>query len=132
MFENDLLKGKRILITGGGTGIGKNIGRRYLELGAELIICGRRLEKLQETKDEFERETSGKVTIHSCDVRDPEAIEAMMAPWGPRRERDMSSVMRSRRPSPFMSMMALVPISVTRQLSKVPSPTPQNDSLELA
>jgi NAD(P)-dependent dehydrogenase (short-subunit alcohol dehydrogenase family) len=79
MFKNDLLKDKRILITGGGTGIGKNIGRRYLELGAELIICGRRMEKLQETKEEFERETGGKVTIHSCDVRDPEAIEAMMS-----------------------------------------------------
>jgi len=79
MFKNDLLKDKRILITGGGTGIGKNIGRRYLELGAELIICGRRLNKLEETKDEFERETSGKVTIHSCDVRDPEAIETMMS-----------------------------------------------------
>jgi NAD(P)-dependent dehydrogenase (short-subunit alcohol dehydrogenase family) len=79
MFENDLLKGKRILITGGGTGIGKNIGRRYLELDAELIICGRRLEKLQETKEEFERDTGGKVTVHQCDVRDPEAIEAMMS-----------------------------------------------------
>ena len=79
MFKNDLLKDKRILITGGGTGIGKNIGRRYLELGAELVICGRRVEKLQETRDEFEKETGGKVSIHSCDVRDPEAIEAMMS-----------------------------------------------------
>ena len=40
MFRNDLLAGKRILITGGGTGLGKSIGRRYLELGAELgMVC---------------------------------------------------------------------------------------------
>ena len=79
MFENDMLKEKRILITGGGTGIGKNIGRRYLELGAELVICGRRTEKLQETREQLERETGGKVTIHGCDVRDPDAIETMMS-----------------------------------------------------
>ena len=42
MFRDDLLKGKKILITGGGTGLGKAMGRRYLELGAELVICGRR------------------------------------------------------------------------------------------
>ena len=46
MFKTDLLKGKRALITGGGTGLGKSIGKRYLELGAELIICGRRREVL--------------------------------------------------------------------------------------
>ena len=44
MFRSDLLKGKRILVTGGGTGLGKSIGRRYLELGAQLVICGRRPE----------------------------------------------------------------------------------------
>lgn len=79
MFKNDLLIKKRILITGGGTGIGKNIGRRYLELGAELNICGRRREKLQETKEELEHDTGGKVTIHQCDVRDPDAVETMMS-----------------------------------------------------
>lgn len=79
MFQAGLLKGKRALITGGGTGLGKSIGRRYVELGAELAICGRRLEKLQETKEEFERDTGGKVSVHSCDVRDAEAVEAMMS-----------------------------------------------------
>ena len=42
MCERDLLKGKRILITGGGSGLGREIAARYLELGAELHICGRR------------------------------------------------------------------------------------------
>lgn len=79
MFQKDLLKGKRALITGGGTGLGKNIGRRYVELGADLVICGRRLEKLEETKQEFEDASNAKVSIHACDVRDPEAVESMMA-----------------------------------------------------
>ena len=52
MFRNDLLAGKRILITGGGTGLGKSIGKRYLELGAELFICGRRLEVLEAARAE--------------------------------------------------------------------------------
>lgn len=78
MFQNDLLKGKRALITGGGTGLGKNIGRRYAQLGADLVICGRRLEKLEETKEEFERETGVNVSVHTVDVRDAEAVDAMM------------------------------------------------------
>ena len=53
MFTPDLLKDKKILITGGGTGLGKSIGRRYLELGAELVICGRRKDVLDATADEF-------------------------------------------------------------------------------
>ena len=42
MFQPDLLKGKRILVTGGGTGLGRSMAQRYLELGANVIICGRR------------------------------------------------------------------------------------------
>ena len=49
MFEKGLLTGKRILVTGGGSGLGAAMGRRFVELGAELIICGRRLELLEAT-----------------------------------------------------------------------------------
>jgi NAD(P)-dependent dehydrogenase (short-subunit alcohol dehydrogenase family) len=77
MFEKALLGGKRILITGGGSGLGAAMGRRFLELGAELIICGRRLELLERTAAEM-RAGGGRVSAHRCDVRDGAAVEAMM------------------------------------------------------
>ena len=78
MFRSDLLKGKRILITGGGTGLGKSIARRYLELGAELVICGRRTEVLQATVDELHAATGGTIVSEQCDVRESAQVEAMM------------------------------------------------------
>jgi NAD(P)-dependent dehydrogenase (short-subunit alcohol dehydrogenase family) len=78
MFSPALLAGKRILITGGGTGLGKSMGRRFLELGAELAICGRRGEVLEATAEEHRAATGGKVTTRVCDVRDAEAVEAMV------------------------------------------------------
>jgi NAD(P)-dependent dehydrogenase (short-subunit alcohol dehydrogenase family) len=78
MFQDDLLKGKKVLITGGGTGLGKSMGRRYLELGAELVICGRREEVLAETAAEFDAAYPGRTGCYACDVRDAAAIEAMM------------------------------------------------------
>jgi NAD(P)-dependent dehydrogenase (short-subunit alcohol dehydrogenase family) len=79
MFKTDLLAGKKILITGGGTGLGKSIGRRYLELGAHLVICGRRKEVLDATAAEFTAAIPGaKVDTPTCDVRDAAQVEAMM------------------------------------------------------
>jgi NAD(P)-dependent dehydrogenase (short-subunit alcohol dehydrogenase family) len=78
MFEKGLLKAKRILVTGGGSGLGAAMGRRFLELGAELVICGRRLELLETTAAELRRETGGKVTAIRCDIRDGAAVDAMM------------------------------------------------------
>ncbi len=77
MFQPDLLKGKKILITGGGTGLGKSMGRRFLELGASLAICGRRQEVLDATAREFDAAFPGKTERHGCDIRDAEAVEAM-------------------------------------------------------
>jgi len=79
MFAPDLLKGKRILITGGGTGLGKGMAQRFLELGAEIYICGRREEVLQQTAAELAAATNGKIQAHPCDVRDREAVENLIA-----------------------------------------------------
>lgn len=79
MFANDLLKGKTILVTGGGTGLGKSIGRRYLELGAHLVICGRRKDVLDETAAGFRQAVAGaQVDTFTCDVREATQVEAMM------------------------------------------------------
>jgi len=76
MFSTDLLKDKRILITGGGTGLGKGMAQRFLELGATVHICGRREEVLEQTTSEL----ASKGPIHPipCDVRNLEAVEAMI------------------------------------------------------
>ena len=78
MFAPDLLKTRRVLITGGGTGLGKAMGRRFMELGAELMICGRRATVLAETAREFEDAFGRSVRTHSVDIRDAAAVEALM------------------------------------------------------
>jgi NAD(P)-dependent dehydrogenase (short-subunit alcohol dehydrogenase family) len=76
MFRDDLLRNKRILITGGGTGLGKAMAHRFLQLGATVYICGRREEVLAQTSAEL----SAQGTIHAlpCDVRNRDAVEAMI------------------------------------------------------
>ncbi len=78
MFEKGLLAGKRILITGGGSGLGAAMGRRFAELGAELVVCGRRLELLEATAAKLRSEFGGKVTPIRCDIRDGGAVDTMM------------------------------------------------------
>ena len=78
MFEKDLLAGKRILVTGGGSGLGAAMGRRFIELGAELIICGRRLELLEATAVQMRSDLGGKVAAIKCDLRNGADVDAMM------------------------------------------------------
>src|SRR5438876_2415050 len=78
MFEKGLLQGKRVLITGGGSGLGRSIGARYLALGADLVICGRREAVLKETAQAFAADLDAEVETHVCDVRSAEAVEAIM------------------------------------------------------
>jgi NAD(P)-dependent dehydrogenase (short-subunit alcohol dehydrogenase family) len=78
MFQKDLLQAKRILITGGGTGLGKATAQRFLELGAEVYICGRRQDVLQSTERELRDRTGGKIHSLPCDVRDAAAVELMI------------------------------------------------------
>jgi NAD(P)-dependent dehydrogenase (short-subunit alcohol dehydrogenase family) len=78
MFEKELLKGKRILVTGGGSGLGAAMGHRFAELGAELIICGRRPDVLEAAAASISKTFASRVRAIPCDVRDGAEVEAMM------------------------------------------------------
>lgn len=78
MFVSDLLAGKRYLITGGGSGLGKMMARKICELGGKVSICGRREHVLLETADELNAEYPNYVTGHPLDIRDPEAVDAVV------------------------------------------------------
>ena len=78
MFKEGLLKGKRILITGGGTGLGKEIATKYLQLGAEVWIAGRRGTVLESCAKELVASHGGVVRTHAVDIRDAQAVDAMV------------------------------------------------------
>lgn len=78
MLHQDALKGKTILITGGGTGLGKAMGRYFMELEANLVIVSRKMEVLEQTANELSNETGGQVLPLACDVRSYESIEQVI------------------------------------------------------
>jgi NAD(P)-dependent dehydrogenase (short-subunit alcohol dehydrogenase family) len=78
MFQDDLLKDKVILVTGGGTGLGRSMVERFLELGAKVAISSRRLELLEDEAKKLSEETGGEVFPVQVDVRDPEKVTAMI------------------------------------------------------
>jgi NAD(P)-dependent dehydrogenase (short-subunit alcohol dehydrogenase family) len=78
MFEKELLNDKSIIVTGGGTGLGKSMATRFAELGADLVITSRRLEVIEKTAEEL-RQYGGKVLAIACDVRDPEQVNEMVS-----------------------------------------------------
>jgi NAD(P)-dependent dehydrogenase (short-subunit alcohol dehydrogenase family) len=78
MFRADLLQNKRILITGGGTGLGKGMAQRFLSLGATVYICGRRKEVLSATQQELRETTGGSIHALPCDVRSADAVDGMI------------------------------------------------------
>ncbi len=78
MFKEGLLEGKRILVTGGGTGLGKELATRYLSLGAEIWIAGRRGPVLDATAKEMTTAHGGTVRTHAVDIRDAQAVDAMI------------------------------------------------------
>ena len=75
MFKEGLLKGKRILVTGGGTGLGKEMATHYASLGADIVICGRRLNVLEETADEIKSNYNVDVLAQSLDIRSPQDVD---------------------------------------------------------
>ncbi len=78
MYRAGLLEGERILVTGGGTGLGREMAEAFLHLGAAVYICGRRLSKLEETATELAAAHGGKIVPIACDIRSPDAIKAMV------------------------------------------------------
>lgn len=79
MLRDDALKGKTIVVTGGGSGLGKAMTQYFLELGANVAITSRDLEKLKSTASELETATGGKCLPLQCDVRHYDQVEAMLA-----------------------------------------------------
>lgn len=79
MLKAGSLQGKTIIVTGGGTGLGRSMGKYFLELGANLVITSRKLDVLNKTAAELRDQTGGKVLAVACDVRKYEEIENVIA-----------------------------------------------------
>lgn len=79
MLKEGSLKGHTIIVTGGGTGLGRSMGKYFLELGANLVITSRKLDVLEQSAKELEAETGGKVLPLQCDVRDYTQVENVLA-----------------------------------------------------
>jgi NAD(P)-dependent dehydrogenase (short-subunit alcohol dehydrogenase family) len=78
-FRSNILAGKRILVTGGGTGLGKEMSLGFAAHGAEVVICGRRAAVLQAAAEDIAGRTGGKARHVVANVRDPENVESMVA-----------------------------------------------------
>ena len=78
MFDKKLLNKKNIIVTGGGTGLGKSMASRFSELGANLVITSRRKSVIDETAKELQKK-SNKVIAIECDVRKPDQVDEMVA-----------------------------------------------------
>jgi NAD(P)-dependent dehydrogenase (short-subunit alcohol dehydrogenase family) len=78
MLKENALKDKTIIITGGGTGLGRSMGKYFLELGANLVIASRKLDVLEQTAKELSAETGGAVLPLACDVRNYLEVEHVL------------------------------------------------------
>jgi len=78
LYRPGLLAGQRILVTGGGTGLGLVMAEAFLLLGTDVFICGRRRTVLEDAADELRRRHGGVITALVCDIRSPEEIDAML------------------------------------------------------
>jgi len=78
MLKDNSLAGKVILVTGGGSGLGKSMTEGFLKLGAKVIISSRSMDRLAQTAEELEKSTGGEVLPVACDVRDYAQVEAVL------------------------------------------------------
>jgi NAD(P)-dependent dehydrogenase (short-subunit alcohol dehydrogenase family) len=77
LFNREIFRDEHIIVTGGGTGLGRAMAMRFAELGAAVTICGRREEPLLETAKEI-RDAGGKAEGISCNIKEFDAVEAMV------------------------------------------------------
>lgn len=78
IFRDDLFAGQTIIVTGGGSGIGRAIAHELASLGAHVVIAGRKLEKLERVRDEI-RAAGGAVSIRTCNIRHEDEVTALIA-----------------------------------------------------
>ena len=78
MFSDRLFADKKILVTGGGSGLGRAMAERFLSLGAEIVICGRRKGICDATAEALMKAHGGKVSTYGVDIRDAAAVDAMV------------------------------------------------------
>lgn len=78
MLRDGALRGKTIIVTGGGTGLGRSMSKYFLELGANVVIASRKKTVLDETAAELMEETGGKVLAIACDARNYEEVENVL------------------------------------------------------
>jgi NAD(P)-dependent dehydrogenase (short-subunit alcohol dehydrogenase family) len=79
MLRDDAFKGQTIIVTGGGTGLGKSMATYFSELGANIVICSRKMDVLEKTASEINAKTGGEVLPIACDVRDYAQVENVVA-----------------------------------------------------
>ena len=75
MFKDNILQGKKILVTGGGTGLGKEMSEHYIQHGADVVICGRRESVLAETAEEFKEKYGSTVRYQALDIRSAQDVD---------------------------------------------------------
>ena len=75
MFKDNILEGKKILVTGGGTGLGKEMSEHYIQHGADVVICGRRESVLAETAEEFKEKYGSTVRYQALDIRSAQDVD---------------------------------------------------------
>ena len=79
VFRADLFAGQAVIVTGGGSGIGRCTAHELAALGAGVALVGRRLERLQAVKAEIEAASAVRVSLHACDIRDEPGVKQMVA-----------------------------------------------------
>lgn len=78
MFTSDTLQDQTILITGGGSGLGLEMAKKFASLGANIAICGRTVSKLENASEDIADQGDGQVEIYECDVRDYDRVKEMI------------------------------------------------------